>query len=175
MLFTHLYRTNHSFTSMLDQIRPFLWSKLFRFRLSLELLLCPFSMPTLYRYGSDVVLVSFCGISGCEILILSRILPTFVRHIVAVDAKAVWLLSSSRSKRILILASFNFNTSSYIWEGSVVDLDQSVAMNLPLSSQYLTNSCAVYASLSIIGSQDILLLGSTRVESTNSRNSMGSS
>jgi hypothetical protein len=111
------------------------------------------------RYGSDVVLVSFCGISGCEIFLLSSIRPPFVRNIVTVDAKAVWLLSPSSSKHIIILASFNVNTSSYLWDGSVVDLDQSVAMNLSASGRYLTSSSAAYASFSFIGSQDILFLG----------------
>jgi hypothetical protein len=78
-----------------------------------------------------------------------------------VDAKAIWLLSPSSLNHIFILASFSANTSSYIWDGSVVDLDQNVAISLSASGRYLTSSCAAYASYSFIGSQDILFLGTT--------------
>jgi len=85
------------------------------------------------KYGSDVILVSFCGSSGCQIFILRSGFSPFVVPVVTLNAKAIWLFPLTSLSRIVVLVSFNSNTSSYEWDGSVYDESQSISAGLSTS------------------------------------------
>jgi hypothetical protein len=114
------------------------------------------------KYGSDVILVSFCGFSGCQIFMLNSGFPPFVVSVVTLNAKAIWLFPLTSSSRILVLVSFSSNTSSYEWDGSVYDQTQIIPAGLSKSLSYVTNLGAISASMSLIGSQDVLFIGLPR-------------
>lgn len=121
--------------------------------------------PANTKYGSDVVLVSFCGNSGCQLFMLSSQLTPSVKSIIRIDAKNMWMFSPASSNRILIVASSNSNTSSYDWDGSVFDADQNSVIALSRSLCYVTNSSAVSASFSTVGTQDLLFFTSSDTQS----------
>jgi hypothetical protein len=116
------------------------------------------------KYGSDVVLVSFCGISGCQIfMLISSSIPS-VKSMFKFDAKAVWLFSTSESSQISILVSFNTNTSSFFWDSSVFDASHDTVTGFLMSPYYVSNFSAISASFALVGSQDILFLGLPNIQ-----------
>lgn len=116
------------------------------------------------KYGSDVALVSFCGIKGCHIFLLMSTFSPSVRSVFNIDAEAVWMFPSSKSSHVFILASFSTNTSSYQWDSAIFDASHDALIGISKSPLYVSNASAVTASFSFVGSQDLLFLGLSNIQ-----------